>query len=174
MLLPIQALQVRFHKLGLRLSGTQPAFLIWDCHHGDIFVLKATGLATETWSGESSRSVISGVLELRPPEEMLSRLETFAARHQLRVELWSPPPAELVLPLVLAACHVPERKLFLFSETSALTVRSVADGKIRWEVQGEFQSRSLISQETDLVLHMARSQAASLASFLVSGLGGVL
>lgn len=162
------ALQARFPEAGLRLFLPRPLSLLWDCHHGDTFVLKAVGLAVASEEAAAPGPFIVGEITLSPPEETLSRLETFAARHQLSPELWSPPPPELTLPLTLAACHVPERKLFLYSETAGLRVQATPAGNIRWEVEGGFRSRPLSSQETDLVLLLARRPANHLCSFFLA------
>jgi hypothetical protein len=107
-------------------------------------------------------------VSLAPPDEMLSKFEHFAAQHNLAPALWHTLPEELVEPLTLAACHLPEAKLFVFCETATLTARATPEGNMQLLVTGEFKSRNVPCQETDLVLHLERAHATRLLSYCFS------
>jgi len=160
--------QAIFPSEGLKLWNEKPLPLLWDCHHGDIFVLMVKGLAVEPFPGEVAAVPLTLEVSLSPYDEVLTKIETFAAHHSLPLSLWPSFPGQLQDPLVLAACHLPEARLFIFSETAVLTARATPEGNLRLSVAGAFKSRKVPCQETDLILHLERAASTRLLSFCFS------
>jgi len=156
--------QALFPSVKFRLFSEQPLSLLWDCHHGDTFVLKLGGLTVQPLE-ETAGEEITLELSLAPVPELLSKMEHFAAHHNLAVKPLPQPPEELTEPLTLAACHLPEAKLFVFSEQATLTARATPDGNLRLTVQGDFKSRTVPCQEADLLLHLERANSSRLLSY---------
>lgn len=152
----------QFPTEGLKVFSNKPLSLLWDCHHGDTFVLKVEGLAVEPLSGETAGGPITLEISLAPADEVFNKIEHFAAHHNLALVSWPSLPDELVEPLTLAACHLPEAKLFVFCEKATLTARATPEGTMRLTVVGDFKSRKVPCQETDLLLHLERDQASRL------------
>jgi hypothetical protein len=157
--------QAWFPAEGLQLSAQKPLSLLWDCHHGDTFVLMVSGLATEPFSGEAPAEPVILEMSLAPFGEVLGKIEQFAAHHNLPMAPLAALPEALEEPLTLAACHLPDAKLFVFSEKAVLTARATPEGNVRLAVAGDFKSRKLPCQATDLVLHLERPGAARLLSY---------
>jgi hypothetical protein len=154
-----------FPAEGIKLSAEKPLSLLWDCHHGDTFVLMLGGLATEPCSKEAPALPIILEVSLAPFGEVLGKIEQFAAHHNLPMAPLAALPEAMEEPLTLAACHLPEAKLFVFSEKAVLTVRATPEGNVRLTVAGDFKSRKVPCQATDLVLHLERPGAARLLSY---------
>ncbi len=159
--------QALFPAVGFRLFTEHPLSLLWDCHHGDTFILKLGDLAVQPLK-ETAAAEISLQVSLAPVAELLSKMEHFAAHHNLVVNPWPEPPEELSEPLTLAACHLPEAKLFVFSEQATLTARAMPDDNLKLTVQGDFKSRTVPCQEADLLLHLERAHASRLLSYCFS------
>ncbi len=157
--------QVFLPAEGFRLFAPQPLPLLWDCHHGDTFVLKVDGLTVEPFSGEVPAEPITLELSLAPFAEVLGKIETLAAQHNLALSPFPSLPEEVLEPLTLAACHLPQSRLFVFSEQAALTARATPQGNVRLAVAGDFKSRKIPCQETDLVLHLERANSSRLLSY---------
>lgn len=157
--------QACFPAEGIKLSAPKPLSLLWDCHHGDTFVLLVGGLAAEPFSGEAPAEPIILEVSLAPFGEVIGKIEQFAAHHNLPLAPLAAPPEAMEEPLTLAACHLPEAKLFVFSEKALLTAHVTAEGTVRLTVAGDFKSRKLPCQATDLVLHLERPGAARLLSY---------
>lgn len=157
---------VHLPREGFRLFSPGALPLLLDCHHGDTFVLKVTGLEKEAYSGPWPAEVILLELNLTPFEKVLTLIETFAAHHHLALSIRLDPAAGLDLPLTLAACHVPQARLFVYSEKARLSVRTAGGGDVLLAVSGDFQSRALPCQETDVVLHLERAEAGQVLSYL--------
>jgi hypothetical protein len=159
-------IQALFPGEGVRLYAEKPLPLLWDCHHGDTFVLKVGELAVEPLAEDAVVSPIILEVSLAPIAEVLSKIEHFAAHHNLALAPWPTLPEELVEPLTLAACHLPEAKLFVFCESPTLKARATLEGNVRLEVTGYFKSRKVPCQETDLILHLERPHSSRLLSYL--------
>ena len=157
--------QALFPSEGVKLYNEKPLSLLWDCHHGDTFVLKVGGLAVQPFSGEAAAGPILLEVSLAPPAEVLNKIEYFASYHNLALAPWPTLPEELVEPLTLAACHLPEAKLFIFCETATLAARATPEGNLQLQVTGDFRSRKVPCQDTDLLLHLERDQATRLLTF---------
>ena len=160
--------QAWFPGEGIKLSAEKPLSLLWDCHHGDTFVLMVGGLAAEPFSGEAATEPIILEVSLAPFGEVLGKIEHFAALHNLAMAPLPTLPEALEEPLTLAACHLPAAKLFVFSEKAVLTARATLEGNVRLTVAGDFKSRKLPCQETDIVLHLERPGATRLLSYCFS------
>ncbi len=160
----LQCLQVmaRFPAERLQLSTSEPVEVLWDCHHADVYVLKVGGLAVEELPEETPESSIRLKLTLSPPGKLIQDIERFAATMQLALE--KAPRPQVKEKLLLAACHVPSAKLFVFSEDAVLTAQ--ASGPQTWdlEVAGPFKSRRVPCQEADLVIHLGKEASTRLLS----------
>jgi len=161
-------LQARFPFEGWQVFTEKPLPLLWDCHHGDTFVLMAKGLTATPLSPDTPAEPLSLEVSLTPDAGVLREIETFAAHHNLALTGWPTLPEELEEPLTLAACHLPGPKLFLFCEKATLTARATAEENVRLTVTGDFKSRKVPCQETDLVLHLERPNSTRLLSYFFS------
>jgi hypothetical protein len=149
------------------LSSDRPLPLQCDSHHEDTFILKVKGLTVSPLSG-AEEGAPQVEMELDLGEDAGPRLAGFAAVQELPLTPGSSPPPTLSLPLTLAACHLPAERRFIFSEHAGLTVEPTPAGRFRLRVTGEFQSRTIPCQETDLILHLARPEAGKLLSYWLS------
>jgi len=165
-------LQARLPSEGWQVFTEKPVPLLWDCHHGDTFVLMAKGLTAEPLSQDLAAESITLEVNLTPDADVLREIETFAAHHNLALAGWPTLPEEMAEPLTLAACHLPGPKLFVFSEKATLTARATAEGNVRLTVTGDFKSRKVPCQETDLVLHLERPHSTRLLSYCFSMIRG--
>ena len=168
MYLTCTSLQARLPSEGWQVFTEKPLPLLWDCHHGDTFVLMAKGLAAEPLSQDTVATPITLEVNLTPDADVLREIETFAAHHSLALSGWPTLPEELEESLTLAACHLPGPKLFVFSEKANLTARATPEGNMRLTVTGDFNSRKVPCQETDLVLHLERANSTRLLSYCFS------
>ncbi len=161
-------LQARLPSEGWQVFTEKPLPLLWDCHHGDTFVLMAKGITAEPLPQDTTAGPITLEVRLTPDADVLREIETFAAHHNLALAGWPTLPEELEEPLTLAACHLPGPKLFVFSEKATLTAQPTAEGNVRLTVTGDFKSRKVPCQETDLVLHLERANSTRLLSYCFS------
>jgi hypothetical protein len=168
MYLTCTLLQGRLPSVGWQVFTEKPVPLLWDCHHGDTFVLMAKGLTADPLSQDTPAEPITLEVSLTPDADVLREIETFAAHHNLALAGWPTLPAALEEPLTLAACHLPGPKLFIFCEKAALTARATPEGNVRLTVMGDFKSRKVPCQETDLVLHLERANSTRLLSYCFS------
>ena len=119
MQIPCSRAQVVVADPGIRLARHTPGFMVWDEHGGD-FRPAGGGLAATEIAGESESGIILEI-PLSLPEGLIRSLEEFAAQQQL--PLAPPPGPELEEVVVLAACHLPVQKLFVFAEEPRLVVK---------------------------------------------------
>lgn len=168
MYLTCTKVEARFPGEGFIVGSDQPLALLWDCHHGDTFVLQVRGLTAAPLSGEPEARPITLEVDLAPVTETMGTLETFAAHHNLPMTPWPSLAEEVTEPLALAACHLPEVKLFVYCETATLTARITPAGRLRLMVAGDFKSRKVPCQELDLLLHLERPGAGRLLSYCFS------
>jgi hypothetical protein len=155
----------QFPLEGLQVFNEKNLSLLWDCHHGDTFVLQVGGLAVEPLLGKTASEPITLEISLAPADEVFNKIEHFAAHHNLALSPWPTFPEELVEPLTLAACHLPEAKLFVFCEKATLAARATPEGNMKLTITGNFKSRKVPCQETDLLLHLERGHASRLLSY---------
>jgi len=138
--------------------------MVWD-EHGGTFVLRVEELAAvEAAAGEPESAVILEI-PLSLPGELIRSLEEFAARQQL--PLAPPSSPELAEDVVLAACHLPVQKLFVFAEEPRLRVRRRREA-VELALTGNFKTRRVPCQETDLVIHLSRAAMARLVALVLS------
>jgi hypothetical protein len=104
---------------------------------------------------------------LPPPVSLADLIEGFAPRHELRLEA-APAVAELLETPILAACHLPDQNLFIFCEASRLTARRRGPQRLELRVSGDFQTRRLLSRETDLVIHLTMASSSRLLASLLA------
>jgi hypothetical protein len=168
MYLTCASLLARLPSEGWQVFNEKPVPLLWDCHHGDTFVLMAKGLMAEPLAQDTAAEPITLEVKLTPDADVLREIETFAAHHNLALAGWPTLPEELEEPLTLAACHLPGPKLFVFCEKATLRARATAEGNVRLTVTGDFTSRKVPCQETDLVLHLERANSTRMLSYCFS------
>ena len=170
MLIPCSRAQARFADPGIRLARYTPGFMVWD-EHGGTFVLRVDELAaTEVAAGETETGIILEI-PLSAREELIRSLEGFAAQQQLPPA----PPAgpELLEDVILAACHLPVQKLFVFADAPRLVVKRRGE-VVELTLTGAFKARRLPCQETDLIIHLTRVNMARLVALVLSlARGGV-
>jgi hypothetical protein len=165
MLIPCSRAQAVVADSGIRLDRTTPGFMVWD-EHGGTFVLRVEELvATEVAAGELPTG-ITVEIPLAAPERLIPSLEGFAAQQQLPLAL-PPSGPELQEEIVLAACHLPEQKLFVFAEEPHLAVKKRGES-VELAVTGSFKARRVPCQETDLVIHLTKAAMARLVSLVLS------
>mgnify|MGYP001132768045 CR=1 FL=1 len=166
MLFPCSHLEAFFPGAPAALAGRLPLSVSFDCHDRPPFILRAAPLVPTELPEAPASDLIRVHLQLTPAEEMLRALKGFAAAHSLVLE----PPAALEggfqEQLLLAASHLAESRLFIFSERAVLTCRLLAPPGVELEVTGPFQARRLPCQETDLILHLEAPAAARWLSWL--------
>lgn len=164
MQIPCSRIQAIFAVQGVRLDRRTPASMVWD-EHGGTFVLRVEELAaTEFVAGEPETGIILEI-PLSLPEELIRSLEEFAAQQQL--PLAPPPGPELEEDVVLAACHLPVQKLFVFAEEPRLLVKRRGEA-VELTLEGLFKARRVPCQETDLVIHLTRAAMARLVALVLS------
>ena len=164
MLIPCSRAQAVVADSGIRLVRHTPGFMVWD-EHGGTFVLRVDELAaTEVAAGESESAIILEI-PLSAREELIRSLEEFAAQQQL--PLAPPSSPELVVEVVLAACHLPGQNLFVFAEEPRLLGKRRGEA-VELALTGDFKARRVPCWETDLVIHLTRVAMARLVAFVLS------
>jgi hypothetical protein len=137
--------------------------MVWD-EHGGTFVLRVEELSATEAAGESESAIILEI-PLSLPEGLIRSLEEFAAQQQLPLTLPSGP--ELEEDVVLAACHLPVQKLFVFAEEPRLVVKRCGEA-VEITLTGAFKARRVPCQATDLVIHLTRAAMARLVALVLS------
>ncbi len=168
MLINCLHIKAGFPLAGYALQKVQPCQVQWDCHHGTTFIVRATGLAVTKILPGSTDSKITIELSLSPPEQFIAEVERFAAVQHLDLSLFPTLPADLTEKATLSAAHVPEAKLFIFSEESWLTARPTGTSSCELVVTGPFKARQVPCQESDLLIHLEKEASTRLLSYLVS------
>jgi hypothetical protein len=165
MLLHCLRVLVLFPREQILLENQGPARMLWT-EHGGTLILKVGDLkfAETTAPGEESGFFLE--LGLPAPADLVPKIEEFAAEQSLSLAPPAPPAAELSLPPILAACHLPQLKKFIFAEDARLEARPGKSGGMAMKVQGEFRSRTVPCQEGDLVIHLQPREMAQLLAFL--------
>jgi hypothetical protein len=168
MLIDCPKIKAIFPSAGFSLFNPEPIRMLWDCHHGGTFVLRVADLAVAAIPQETTRSAIIIELSLSPPEQFIAKVEGLAAVQHLNLSLFATLPADLTEKPTLSAAHVPEAKLFIFSEESLLTARPTGPSNCELAVTGSFKARQVPCQETDLLIHLEKEASTRLLSYLVS------
>ncbi len=154
-----------FAAAGFQVVNDKPLPFLWDCHHGDTFVLMVKGLLAEPVSDETAAEPVTLELDLTPWAEVHGAMEHFAAAHNLVLTPLNTLSETLEEPLTLAACHLPGAGLFIYCESPTLMARATPQGNIRLSVQGGFKSRKVPCRETDLLVHLERPGSTRLLSY---------
>ena len=155
-----------FPAAKLRLQNREPVRLIWD-EHGGACVLRVEGLEVLEAPERQGEEGIWLEALLPPPASLADLIEGFAARHELRLEA-APAAAELLETPILAACHLPAQNLFIFCEASRLSARRSGPERLELRVSGAFQTRRLLSRETDLIIHLTMGSSSRLLASLLA------
>jgi len=164
MLIPCSRIQAIFAVQSVRLDRRTPASMVWD-EHGGTFVLRVEELvATEVAAAEPETGIILEI-PLSLPDGLIRSLEEFAAQQQLPLAPSS--GSEMLEDVVLAACHLPVQKLFVFAEEPRLLVKRRGEA-VELALTGAFKARRLPCQETDLVIHLTRAAMARLVALVLS------
>jgi hypothetical protein len=164
MLIPCLKAEARFADPGLRLERANPAPMVWD-EHGGTFVLRVEDLEVTEVSPPEPDSGLTLTISLTPTEQLSRALEEFASQHQLL--LTSPQVPELVETAMLAACHLPEKNLFIFAEEPVLVAHPHGP-TLAVAVSGDFRARRVPCQATDLVIHLDKAAMARLVSYTLN------
>lgn len=164
MLLSCSQVRAVFAPEGLRLQNDSPVAMWWD-EHGGTFVLKVTELEVLEAAPAEAASGIRLELALPEPQALLREISGFASQHQLLLAPPEPRPAELLVPPVLAAFHVPGPNLFIYCEDPELRVRALGPQTLELSVTGEFRSRRVPCREPDVVIHLTGDAMSRLLSY---------
>jgi hypothetical protein len=137
--------------------------------HGGTLILKVGDLKFAEIAEPGEESGLFLEVELLPPETLAHNIEGFAANQSLTLPPLPPPPAETcIIQPILAACHIPGLKKFIFAEDSRLEARPGKGGGVEITVRGEFRACPVPCQEGDMVIHLKPRDLAHLLSFLLA------
>jgi hypothetical protein len=165
MLLHCPRVQVRFSQEKVFLEHEGPAWMLF-AEHGGTLILKVGDLHLRETAGAADESGLFLEVDLSPPQNVIQAIEDFAAQQNLPLISLKSPEPECSAPPILAACHLPAQKKFIFAEESRLQVRPTPRGTVEMEVQGAFRARTVPCQEADLVIHLTPGDLAGLLSYL--------
>jgi len=165
MLLHCPRVQALFPQEKVLLEHDGPAWMLW-AEHGGTLILRVGELKFREIAGVGDASGLFLELDLSPAENLIHKIEDFAAQHNLTLSPLAPPESEFSARPVLAACHIPEYKKFIFAEESRLLARPRIAGAVEMEVRGAFRARAVPSQEADMVIHLLPGDLAGLLSYL--------
>jgi hypothetical protein len=163
MVITCSRLQASFADPGIKVELDGPVSMVWD-EHGGTFVLRVVDFKVTDLTAPAGESGLCLDIPLTS-KDLMSALEEFAGLHQLPL---SPPSApELSEAVVLAACHLPGKNLFIFSEEPTLRVQKRGT-TMELAVAGVFKTRRVPCQEADLVVHLTKAAMAKLVAFVLS------
>jgi len=164
MLLHCPQVQALFPKDHIRLEHEGPAWMFWT-EHGGTLILKVGDLKFSEIAEGGGESGLFLEVEITPPETIVHKIESFAAKESLTLPPpTSPPVSECLIQPILAACHVPSQKKFIFAEKSLLEARPGKTGIVKIAVRGEFRTCPVPCQEGDMVIHLRPGDMAQLLS----------
>jgi hypothetical protein len=164
MLIPCSRLQASFADPGIGLELSAPASMVWD-EHGGTFVLKVGDLKVTDLMTPTAAPDCRLEISLTPGPALISALEEFAGLHQL--PLAQPSTPDLEEAVLLAACHVPGKSLFVFAEEPTLTALKRGE-TVELVVSGVFKARRVPCQSTDLVIHLTKAAMTRLVAFVLN------
>lgn len=165
MIFPCPQVKANFPAEDLRLE-IAAARLVWD-EHGGTFVLRVEGLEVLEPAEPRGESWIWLEVALPAPETLSRSLAGFAGEHGLTLRKESA-AAELAETPLLAACHVPGKKLFIFCEEPHLGLRLNAAKNLEMRVTGFFKGRRVPSQEADIIIHLSMASMTRLLAGLMA------
>lgn len=170
LLLTCTLVETIFPGVPAALAADPPLSLSLDCHDRPPFILRVAPLTvTSMPAGAADRIRLR--LSLSPGEEVQAALRAFAVLHSLPLQPQTAPPEIWEAPLLLAASHLAEGKMFVFSEQAVLRCRQSGPLEVECEVTGPFKARRLPCQETDVILHLEAPATARLLSWLLMVIG---
>ncbi|MEJ5329629.1 MAG: hypothetical protein WHT07_05725 [Desulfobaccales bacterium] len=153
------------------LRGTPPLTVSLDCHDRPPYILRVAPLESTPMPAAADTDLIRFRLSLSPGREMQAALRNFAVLHSLPLTPPTTPEEVWEEPLLLAASHLAEGKMFIFSEKAVLRCRQSGPVEVECEVTGPFKARRLPCQETDVILHLEAPATARLLSWLLAVIG---
>ncbi len=165
MLLHCPRVQVLLPQDKILLEHDGPAWMHWN-EHGGTLILKVGDLKFREATGTGEETGFFLLIELSPSENLIHKIEHFAAKHKLTLVPPVPPEPEFSARPILAACHIPAKKMFIFAEESQMQVRPLSGGTMEMQVRGAFRTRAVPCQEADLVMHLTPRDLARLLSYL--------
>jgi hypothetical protein len=165
MLLHCSRVQVRLPQEKIFLEHVGPALMLWT-EHGGTLILRVGELQFADIAAAGEESGLFLKVELGPPETLAQQIAAFAAEQNLPLPPPAPPAPECRVQPILAACHLPGPKKFIFAEDSRLEARPGNDGTAAIAVGGEFRIRPLPCQEGDMVIQLQPQDLAQLLSCL--------
>jgi len=165
MLLHCPRVQALFPQENLFLEHDGPAWMLW-AEHGGTLILRIGDLQFRKIAGAGEESGLFLEVDLPPAENVIPQIEGCAAQHNLTLAPMAPPEPEFSARPLLAACHIPEHKKFIFAEESRLQARATPGGTVEVEVRGAFRTRTVPSQEADMVIHLLPGDLTGLLSYL--------
>jgi hypothetical protein len=161
-------LEALFPGAPAALRGAGPLSVSLDCHDRPPFILRAAPLEVISGPGAAGSGLIRLRLRLAPEGEVQGAIRAFAGLHALPLAPPAPPGDTWEEPLLLAASHVAEGKMFVFSEEAVLRCRICGPREVECEVSGPFKARRLPCQESDVILHLEAPATARLLSWLLA------
>jgi hypothetical protein len=164
MQLSCHKVQAVFPDDDLQLGHDPPSWVWWD-EHGSTFILRVAGLKTVDKAQPAGEAGLFLEVAVDGGAALQGEIEGFAGQHHLPLNTPSGPPGELREQPILAACHIPEKQLFVYCETPELTARSGSGGNLELHATGRFRSRRVPCQEIDLVIHLTAPAMARLLSY---------
>ena len=165
MLLHCPRVQALFPQEKILLEHDGPAWMLW-AEHGGTLILRVGDLQFREIAGVGDASGLFLEVDLSPPATLIPQIEDCAAQHNLTLTPLAPPEPEFNARPILAACHIPEYKKFIFAEESRLQARPTPGDSVEMEVRGAFRARTVPCQEADLVIHLTPGDLAGLLSYL--------
>lgn len=153
------------------LRGTTPLTVSLDCHDRPPYILRVAPLEIASLPAAAEADLIRFRLSLSPGPETRAALQAFAVLHSLPLTPPATPEEVWEEPLLLAASHLAEGKMFIFSEKAVLHCRRSGPLEVECEVTGPFKARRLPCQETDVILHLEAPATARLLSWLLAVIG---
>jgi hypothetical protein len=157
--------QALFPQEHISLEHEGPAWMHWT-EHGGTLILKVGDLKFGEISEPGEEAGLFLEVELSPAATLVHEIAAFAAEHNLTLPPITPPAPLCQVRPILAACHIPEHKKFIFAENSCLEARPGNAGAVDIAIRGEFLARSLPCQEADLVIHLHPGDLVQLLSYL--------
>ncbi len=171
MLLTCTLVEAIFPGVPAALEAAPPLSLSLDCHDRPPYILRLAPLRATPVPEEAASERIRLSLSLFPGEEVQAALRAFAALHSLPLAPPGAPEGVWEEPLILAASHLAEGRMFVFSEQAVLRCRRSGPLQVECEVTGPFKARRLPCQETDIILHLEAPATARLLSWLSAVIG---
>ena len=167
MLLPCSRVQVLFPQEKIYLEHQGPPPLLLD-EHGGTLIVKAMDLQLTEIAAPGEESGLFLEVELTPQEDLVREIAAFGTEQSLPLPPAAPAPVSCLVRPILAACHLPGPKKFIFAEDSRLEASPGQAGIMNLAVQGKFKARTVPCQEADMVIHLAPVDLAQLLGYMLA------